>query len=291
MEKIMQFFNDEKLLKDIRSGIALTLALGLGMLYFGFADNVTLEALLNFSMGALAIISMISVWIVRVEISFRAFDDELDQNVELKKDVGLMKIEQNKIIDYDSAIDYIKKYNVKQQDFANKVLTDNAIKRLENKIIQRKILGKSYDKIQAKINKLERVPLIDKSYKPVTLKQIKGYGKSNKSEFSGITRFVYNPRTDGNKKSLLIAPLKGFGIGGAGSIPFIVTASAKTIFIYYSILILSIGLTIISRYLKVRKNTKVKYHMIVKNRTLFIQDMLKHKVVKQTLLIDTKEKD
>lgn len=284
MEKVMNLLNDEKLLKDIRSGVALTLALGLGLLYFGFYEQISLDAILNFGVGALAIISMISVWIVRIDISFRAFDDEIQNNEPLRNDVLEMGKQQDLIVDYDSAIDYIKLYNKEQQLLANKILTENVISRLESKIMRCKIKEKPYDKYTNKINELKLIPLKDKTYKPIGLKQIKGYSKSGKSEYSGLSRFVYNPKTDGNKQSLLIAPLKGLGIGGAGSIPFVMSASLKTIVIYYSLLILSITMTVISRYLKVRKNTKEKYHTVVTNRTSFIKKLLEHKVVE---LVDT----
>jgi len=58
--------------------------------------------------------------------------------------------------------------------------------------------------------------------------------------------------------------------------------SGKTILIYYVLLILTISMTVVSRYLKVRKNTKEKYHVVVKNRTAFITQMLLHK--KQVIL-------
>jgi len=205
MEKLVSFFNDEKLLKDIRSGVALTLALTLGFLYFGFADQVSLDALLNFGIGALALISIVSVWIVRIDISFRAFDDEIGDNKPLQDDIKLMKVEQDKITDYDTCIDYIKLYNNEQQALANKIKTEKAIMRLDNKILKAKINEKPYDKFEHKIVSLKASPLVDKSYKPITLKQIKGYDQNGKSEFSGLTRFVYNPKTDGNKRSLLFA--------------------------------------------------------------------------------------
>jgi len=286
MEKIMGIFNDEKLLKDIRSGIALSLALGLGFLYFGFAENITLSALFNFGIGALAVISMISVWIVRIDISFRAFDDEIEENEPLQNDIKSMEDEQDKIIDYDTCIDYIKKYNKQHQELANKIKTEKVIARLESKIVKAKINEKPFTKFEIKISNLKRMPLVDKTYKDITLKQIKGYTAKNKGEFNGLSRVVYNPKTDGNRRSLLFAPLKGFGIGGAGSIPFMVTASGKTIFIYYVLLLLTISLTVITRYLKVRKNTKEKYHIVVKNRTAFIIDMLKHEMIKEEIILE-----
>lgn len=291
MEKIMEFLNDEKLLKDVRSVIALISALGLGLLYFGFYEQITLDAILNFSVGALAIISMISIWIVRIDISLRAFGDEVDNNDPLRKDIEEMGTQQDLIVDYDSAIDYVKLYNIEQQLLADKILTEKVITRLERKIMRCKINEKPYDKYEDKINTLKILPLKDKTYKPISLRQIKGYSKSGKKEYSGLSRFVYNPKTDGNKRSLILAPLKGFGIGGAGSIPFIMTASAKTIFIYYALLIVSITMTVITRYLKVRKNTKEKYHTVVTNRIAFIKQLLLHKkvVLVDTPLIDYKE--
>lgn len=290
MNNIMDFLNNEKLLKDIRSAVALLFSLGLGLFYFGFYEQITLDAILNIGLGALAVISTISVWIVRIDISLRAFDDEIENNDPLRKDIEEMVEYQDKIVDYDSAIDYIKSYNKEQQLLADKILTEKVITRLETKIMRCKINEKPYDKYQDKINLLQMIPLKDKSYKPIGLRQIKGYSKNGKKEYSGLSRFVYNPKTDGNKRSLMFAPLKGLGIGGAGSLPFVMSASAKTILIYYTLLILSIIMTVITRYLKVRKNTKEKYHIVVKNRTQFIKDLLQHKKVElvETPLLEIK---
>ena len=105
--KFKAFLNDKELLGDIRTGVAITLALLLPLAWFGLFANIDIYALLNYTVGGLVLFVVASMIISWIEISIKAKRDEIEDNTELKatmqskydKQLGLPKIDRPMLID------------------------------------------------------------------------------------------------------------------------------------------------------------------------------------------------
>ena len=297
-ESVNAFFNDKELLSNIASGVSLTIALGLGMLYFGFYDSINWSALLNTKTFGLTVVAIISNWVWRIDVEKRAFNDELRINKKLEKIENDLDVESKKVDDIDNAIAFVNNWNRQQQEMFNTIKTDKRVTYLNQLILYNKVRQvrwynklpflkiRSTHDITLEIEELYTNPLIDTSFKPITLTQLISVEKTKISkERKGVETIEYNPQRDGTKKSLIFSLVKFAGIGGGGSMAFLVSTPLKTILIFYAMLILAMLITTIRRYLKVRKNTSTTYFITRKNKLSLIREMNGYVPVKQ---IETK---
>ena len=291
-DKINEFFNDEELMANIRSSIVLILAIGLGLLYFGLYSNIDFGALISFKTFGLTLTALISTWLWRIDIELRAFNDELNNNDELNKIEKEIQGQSNSFDDYETALEFVKEWNIQQQDIFNALKTEKRMTELNQRIkysaIRRKrfwhkiFKPRSILSMTQEIEKLEINPLIDKSFKPITVNQLISVQKIKKNkERKGQDSIEYNPKRDGTKRSLFFSIFKFLGIGGSGGIAFGMIDSYKTIIIYYVMLLITLALTTFSRYRKVRKNTKTTYFQTRKNKLKLIREMKEYKSIRK----------
>lgn len=293
-EAINGFFSNEELMSNIRSGIVLTLALGLGLLYFGFYSNFDLNTLLSIKTVGLTLTALLSNWLWRIDIEIRGFTDEIRENVELKSIEEDIQTESNSFEDYDSALEFVKDWNETQQDMFNKLKTEERENHLKQLLKYNKVRQKHWwnalpyfkprnDKsINEELDALELNPLIDKTFKAITVNQLISVQKIKKNhERKGQDSIEYNPKREGTVRGLLFSLVKFLGIGGGGGMLFGITDSTKTIVIYYLMLLAALALTTFSRYTKVRKNTKTTYYNTRKNKLNLIKEMKDYKSQKK----------
>lgn len=301
-EKINDFFGNDELMANIRSGVVLLLAIGLGLLYFGLYNSFDIKALISVKTIGLTVIAMMSNWLWRIDIEIRAFNDELRDNEILAQVENDIETESNNFDDYDSALEYVKEWNDKQQDLYNKLKTEERIRVLTQQSRYNKIRPKRFwhkikkprsnYNIAQEIERLEVNPLIDKSFKPITVNQLISVQKIKKNnERKGQDSIEYNPKREGTAKSLLFSLFKFVGIGGGGGLAFGITDNPKSILIYYVLLLIALALTTFKRYPKVRKNTKTTYLQTRKNKLKLIQDMKQFTPIKRLPLPKEKALD
>lgn len=287
------FLENKELLRNVRSIAIGVLALSLGIIYAGLYNSANLKSLFTINVAGLSVVALISVRIWRLDVKTRAFEDECDKNEEINKIDQEFQTLATKEIDLNSCIDYVNVFNAKEQELANKKKTANAIAKLERKrdkqLIKYSYSQDKYDsvraKFQVKIDKLKTTPLIDKKFKPVSVKQmLSDYKVKTTKEDIGYTRFEYNPIFDGEKKSLIFSMFKFLGIGASGSLVFNEIENITAIVLYYLLLLISMTLTLVIQYPKVRKATATEYLAKRTNKVAFVKKMLQH-VKKETLAL------
>jgi hypothetical protein len=305
-----EIFEDNETLRNIRSIAAASIALGLGALFFGLFNSDNLKALLTYNVAGLTIVAILSVWIWKIDLQDRAMADEIEDNKELNaietNIIATSKLDRNG----DHCMIFADNYNEQQQLFLNNRKTRLRINKYKSKIETLRLTVRDlkwYQHIirlliiitpfahikdiayyEKQIIELNVKPLFDKSYKKISAKKILAAKVDKvKKETYGADEFEYNPKYDGTKKSLIFSFGKFAGIGGAGNMVFASSASGATIFIYYALLIVSLIWVTVSRYPKVRINTKTKYYVSRENKLKLMKKMIAwHPViVKDTLVI------
>lgn len=309
-------FEDDDTLRNIRSIVSLFVALGLGVLFFGLFNSDNLNALLTLNVAGLTLVAIFSVWVWKLDLQDRAMQDEIDNNKdlqEIEKDIiATSKLERNE----DNCMLFADDYNDKKQAFLNKRKTAIRIKRYKENISILKLTVRDLKWYQRAISKMIRFiimlipfahnkdiryyekeikeltakPLRDKSYKPIVAKRVlSAKTEKDSNEEIGAKATEYNPKNDGTKTSLIFSFMKFAGIGGSGNMVFASTTNGKTILIYYSLLIASLIWVTVSRYPKVRLNTKTKYFVTRQNKLNLMRDMIKWNppIKKNQLLITT----
>lgn len=311
-----KLFENDETLRNIRTIVALFIALGLGALFFGLFNNGNIKTLFTYNVAGLTLIAILSAWIWKIDLQDRAMIDEIESND------GLIKIETDILItskedrNNDHCVLYADEYNDQQQTFLNKRKTRLRIKKYNDKINTLKLTVRDlkwYQHIfrlfiiiipfvkikdiayyENEIVELNVKPLFDKRYKKITAKKIlSAKVEKEKYETYGADEFEYNPKYDGTKQSLIFSFAKFTGIGGAGNMVFASSASGRTIFIYYSLLIASLLWITVTRYPKVRKNVRTKYFTTRQNKLKLMKKMIAwHPIIQQdTVLIPQPKED
>jgi hypothetical protein len=261
--KLQNLMNDSTFLKNVRTVIIMIIVFGVPMLYFGFFDNLTWDVLLSFKLGGLAILSTVLVTMVRFDTKARAFDDELFNNPDLIKVENEINDETNKITDHVRGIKFVETYNETQQLLANQHATDVRRNELKRQIavleVANKMGKKKYSKLVKALHDLELKGAKGK-YSPIAYDElVSAESKKIKRNLSAREKITYNPKSENVFAALGNTLFKSLGIGGAGSIPFMIGSEPKTIVIFYLALIVAVISTIIQTYLKVRLKTGKKY--------------------------------
>ncbi len=283
--KVLVFLNNTELLLDIKSILMLVVAVILPLLYFLYSDNFSMDGLLNFQFGVLALFVIIGNFMTWFETSTKAERDEREENKELQDEIQRTKDKQATLPKkIDTIIDFNKYYNEQKQINRNKQLTNLIIGKLNNKINKLKIKEKPYSHIEQDIIKLEETPLFDKSYKSVKIENIISIEKKTKDQIEGNDSVQLNPRMYGWKGFVIKQPIKALSIGGSGMFILGLNQDGLTVFIFYLIYILTLALLIALRYPFVRRITKTLYCDTLINKQKYIDEY--HEWYNQDINID-----
>jgi Na+(H+)/acetate symporter ActP len=158
---INEILSNEKLLRDIRTGVMLTVALSLALIYWGFLSNFTWTGVEIRKVLGLTVVFAASLFIVRIEFKARAFAAEMEENEELKAIEKQLFDEDVDIKNDELGIEYVSKFNKEGQDKANRIKTENTILKLMEKRREYIRKGKPSHALDKEIERLKREPEID----------------------------------------------------------------------------------------------------------------------------------
>jgi hypothetical protein len=256
-DRFLEIVKNEQLLKNIRSGLVLGIAVVLPLGYFMFAKNLTIERILNISFGALIIIVWATLQMVTKETKTRATDDKYAIDEELKELDQSIQENKKTIVSMDKSlkrtIKWSWQYNQEQQELHNETLTNETIGKLKNKAVDYRLDGKESKalKIEQEIEKLKLQPLVDKTFEKYDIKLIANYNSNNrlKKKKKGNSEINVDPTKMNKKTSFLSLILRSVGIGIFGSIPIALSESVGTIIAFYAMYLLTVAFTIVVTYL------------------------------------------
>lgn len=284
----MKWLNDNKLLRNFFSVVIWIVAYGAAIVWFGLFKDLDLDTVVLVDTGALTVIGFLAVKSLRWDITHRAFIAENihnDELVEVNEDI----INENKKIDDDIlGQEYIDQYNKIKQDKANKTLTNYKLSKLRKKLrkiriktkklflndrkfadYQKKIIGKYTQQITL----LENNPVFDKKYKSVKYDDIISIGDAaTKKAIPEHKKFKYDPKKDA-WWSWFFSIFKFVGIGST-SIPFAINRQDWSVLgVYYIALTITALITVIRRYLTIRKRTGGPYLQYRRDALKFMRNI------------------
>ena len=256
-DKFLNIVKNEQLLKNIRTGIILTLAVVLPLGYFAYADSLTLEKVLNFEFGALIVIVWATLQMVTKETKTRARDDKYEIDVDLQDLDKVIEGNKKEIIAQDKSLKkttrWVSHYNKEQQDLYNEILTNDKIYELEQKARDFRLDGKDKKAqlLDKEIEKLKLQPLYDKSFEKYDVKLIANYNTSKfkRKKNKGNSEINVDPTKLNKKMGAVSLFVRAIGIGIFGSIPIMFSESLGTIIAFYLMYMLTLAFTIIVNYL------------------------------------------
>lgn len=277
IEQIKDFLENKEKMRNLRLGIATVLALGLGILYFGFFEQLSLELIFALEVGALGIIAYISYMILWWEIGEYGYEIECEDNQYIK-DVSDSINEEIIKVNEDNASAYIDNYNEKHQRIANITLTNNRINNLDRKIRKYKFKKKDYSKLEYKRTFLQENPLFNYKYKPIEYDNLISISGKSKSKKYQNTELGYNPKTDGIYWASLFNLFKMAGLGLNAVVPFIIH-DLKALLTFYVILIVSLSVMSLKRYFKIRLKTATRFLDNLRNQHRLLVDINKTSIL------------
>jgi len=298
-DKLLEYFKDKELLRNIRTGIVLALIIVLPFWYFGFKDSLTVDGLLNWKFGAIVILITISVTLATKETKTRAFDDKFLIDDELQNTQQKIESQSKEIKKKDPrskrSINFITKYNKDQQQMYNEIKTNAKIEEYE-KLVLKYRLNKKEKKAQyyeKKIAHLKQNPLFDKHFEPYDLRNIimiqKTLGKLPKKK--GNTEINNNPKQLNWFMTVLSMGVRSLGVGVFGAIPFVINESIGSILAFYVSYILVLAFTIITQYLLTTWKIDNKYKLGLEKIDSIQTELLEYLEQPQEQTINFKQKE
>jgi len=274
----MNWLNNNKVLRNLFTFIVWIVAYGAAIIWFGLFKDLDLDTVVLVDAGALTVIGFFAVKALRFDITSRAFIDENLKNADLVE-VNKGIVEENKKIEDDVlGQKYVDNHNKLKQDKANQELTDYKLGKLRKKLrkirIRTKIpffkrlftklefidwQTKTVDKYTEQIALLEKNPVFDKKHKQLKYQDAINVGDIiSKKTMTEHEQLNYNPKKDA-WWSWFFSIFKFIGIGST-SIPFAIARQDWSILgAFYIALTITALITVIKRYLSIRKRTGGPY--------------------------------
>ena len=275
---INEILSNEKLLRDIRTGVTITIALSLAIIYWGFLTNFSWSGVEIQKILGLTVVFALSVFIIRIEFKARAFAAEMEENEELKSIEKQLFDEDVDIKNDELGIEYVSKYvskfNKEGQDKANRLKTENRILKLMEKRREYILRGKDPRSLDSEIDRLKREPDVDTRFKPIRYTDLisKGATLTNSKDVLDRDQIYYDPVRQGNIKSLFTTFVRSLVPGSLG-VGFLLNEPLVNIFVYYILLLLAFAWTISTQYVLTRNNTKTIYFSTRKNKLILLREM------------------
>jgi hypothetical protein len=296
---INDILSNDKLLRDIRTGVTVTIALSLAIVYWGFLSNFSWTGVEIQKILGLTVVFAASVFIVRLEFKARAFTAEMEENEELKLIEKQLFDEDVDIKNDELGIEYVGKFNKEGQDKANRIKTENRILKLMEKRREAIRRGKPTNVLDSEIDRLKREPDIDTKFKPIRYTDLisKGATLTKGKDVLDRDQIYYDPVRQGNVQSLFTTFLRSLVPGSLG-IGFLLDEPLINIVLYYLFLLVAFAWTISTQYILTRTNTRTTYFATRKNKLTLLREMKDYiakrlKEVQQTeiasLQIETKD--
>jgi hypothetical protein len=274
---INEILSNEKLLRDIRTGVVLTIALSLAVVYWGFLSNFAWTGVEIRKVLGLTVVFASSLFIVRIEFKSRAFAAEMEENEELKVIEKQLFDEDVDIKNDELGIEYVANFNKDGQDKANRIKTENTILKLMEKRRDYIRRGKSSRALDAEIDRLKQEPEIDTRFKPIRYTDLISKGATLKDSKDVLDRdmIYYDPVRQGNTRSIFTTFIRSLVPGSLG-IGFLISEPLINIVLYYAFLLIGFAWTISTQYIITRQNTKTIYFSTRKNKLTLLQEMKKY---------------
>jgi hypothetical protein len=274
---INEILSNEKLLRDIRTGVMLTIALSLALVYWGFLSNFAWTGVEIRKVLGLTVVFAASLFIVRIEFKSRAFAAEMEENEELKLIEKQLFDEDVDIKNDELGIEYVANFNKDGQDKANRIKTENTILKLMEKRRDYIRRGKSSRALDAEIDRLKQEPEIDTRFKPIRYTDLISKGATLKDSKDVLDRdmIYYDPVRQGNTRSIFTTFVRSLVPGSLG-IGFLISEPLINIVLYYAFLLIGFAWTISTQYIITRQNTKTIYFSTRKNKLTLLQEMKKY---------------
>lgn len=271
---INEILSNDKLLRDIRTGVSVVVALSLAIIYWAFLENFSFTLPQLQKILALTFIFAISVMIVRIEFKFRAFTAEIESNEDLQK-VEKELFEEDVNIKHDEyGIEFVGKFNKEGQEKANRLKTENRILKLLEKRRELIRRGKDTSAVDSEIERLKVEPEVDTRFKPIRYTDLISKASFTKNDKDVLDRdnIYYDPVRHGNIRGFFGTFLRSI-IPGSLGIGFLLDEPLVNIVLYYLALLLAFAWTISTQYTATRKNTKTRYYETRKNKLVLLREM------------------
>lgn len=303
----MKWLNNNKVLRNFFTVVVWIVAYGAAIVWFGLFKDLDLDTVVLVDTGALTIIGFIAIKSLRWDITQRGFIDENVNNLDLVEVNDGIVFENKAIEDDEVGQLYVDGYNKRKQEKADKELTDHKLSKLRKKLRTIRIKTKIpffkrlftkldfieyqktiIDKYTTQISLLETNPVFNKKYKAVKYEDIIHVGDLiTKKVIPEHKKFKYDPRKDA-WWSWFFSIFKFVGIG-ATSIPFAINRQDWGILAaFYIALTITALITVIRRYLGIRKRTGGPYLQYRRDKWNFMKAINKF-IVTTTALLEIKK--
>ena len=250
-------------IKNARTVIVIVLVVAVPLLYFGYADSLTLTNLLSFQFGGISVVVALTAFLANKEARLRAFDNAYEMDKEKGKDKGELEEKedtyqehartiQNKDPRMKRSVEFINEYNKEQQDMYNRIKTDDEIAKLERRAVKLRLddKDKKANKVDKQIERLKQEPLFDNKFDPYDIKEIVNANRDGRKrrKRKGNAEIKVNPTKVNPFSQGFSTFIRGLTGGVAGTAAFTLSESPSTIFWFYITYTGILAFTVITAY-------------------------------------------
>ena len=306
------FLENPKMVRRVRLIIVGLIVFFLPLMYFLISNNLSLDALLSWNMGALMLITTIGTLLNTIETKKTTFEDVVDENSDISNnEIEITEngewLSKNIIV----SMPILNAYNDELQNSYDNQKTTKKISKIKRKIAVIKVslnrnkvkkFGKlanftfvivllnkllifhksnRIERKENKINRLEATPLKDRKFKPYRFERLLSSRSSNRYTKIGDGKINTSPDKISVKSTVIKVPLKGLGMSMVGgAIPLALGVDFWTLLAFYVGYSLGQLFTTFSQYILTKYKTTHDYReaQVEKKR---LQKYLKDEIEKK----------
>ena len=304
IDKVTDKLTDVEFLKNAKRVTVGAIVLILPILYFGYAETLTLSRLLQFDFGALTVILSLSAWLITSEAKSWAFDnafkkEEKDGN-ELLKLTKQAEENANAIQQKDKRMvhstRWVAEVSKEKQEAYNEIKLQQKLSELDQKAISYRLKGKDdkAQKVERQKDKVKASGVFDKSFEPYDIRNIVLTNNESKRilaklrDKKGNSELKSNPKKVNPIMQVVSIVVRSATVGITAVMPFVLSESAGAIFWFYIVYAVVMTFTFFTNYLVTTMKMERKHKKALKT-TIQLQDDLLEYLAKPQKQIEHKE--
>lgn len=273
---VIEYFNDDQFRNNLESALTGLVAIFIVILTKGFISGFSLDLFLTLEPYASGLGIMIATSLLQNNMIIRGFYDEIDNNEDIKTELGTVEKLDKQITDYDYAEHFVSEYNKTEFNRLQKIVTDTEVRKLKYVISVKKSLGRKYTKYQRKLDYVKEYGGTVKKYKKVSVQDLLSF--QSDGELKGADKLNFKA-IEMQRKKLARNKFVMFALSGVIAGLPLVAGDVRELLLFLLVWIPTLAIKSFKVYANSRRVTKTTYYKSLqykKNVLTLCVDSYKH---------------
>ena len=264
---INDILQDESKMDLISTIIIIIMPFVFFVFWGGFLQDIQFKGLDYKTIGIFTFIYVYAVLTARIKFRRTGKLLAIKNNGILKNILDQIKAFKFHRSEHAVGFKFVKELNIKKKENANRILTENRIEVLDNRMLKLMAKGKDYSHIEDEITILEKNHLIDTKFTPFSFKKLVNTNVMfiQKKERQDGKSIEHNVESSGFKRATAVEFARGLVFGGA-VIGFAWGLPADVTIAYVSLLVIGILSTAVLQTIFAVLDTNGKFLTAMTNK-------------------------